>query len=416
MGSINEGEESGVKPETKREDTMETETNASSNVSETADRTLLSDGEALARAKEHFKRDQVLVAARLLENIATVPDEDIPFKKEVEEKAKLLNHVIADLLSDPEQHTADDDNHHDKWIKGGESHDGHRDTIMYYKLSEEMQLTGRLETPIESSLLVPLLSVLIETDLYMTWLPRWTVPRVGIASVKKLAQLGRTDQILQFISEVPWPFTARDVILKTCATDDIDDVPEDPNTTGAIVIGLVSLEQGETIHKSTLCNPHYETGNSVVEIPPVAAGLKRAEFDGGLLIRKCPDDHVALRHSKVNYPPDEHLILVGFSMRIDGKISPLFPAAVINFVIQVSHVRTSGFVTVRLPTLIFDFLCCDSFRFNFRRSLHTCGLCSSKLPKRSGRVFGHNTLKRLRQRERKSMIGWTTALRQCLLA
>lgn len=346
MSSSNEAEETGAKPETEREDTMETEADTSSNVSEIADRTPLSDGEALARAKEHLKRDQVLVAARLLKNVIAVPDEDIPFQKEVEEKAELLNHVIADLLSDPEQHTTDNghghSNHHDQWIKGGESHDGHRDTIMYYKISEDLQLTGRLETPIESSLLVPLLSVLIETDLFTTWMPRWTVPRIGIASVNKLAQLGRTEQVIQFISEVPWPFTARDVILKTCATDDIDDIREDPNTTGTIAISLLSLKSGDQVHKSTVCNPHYEAEIDVVDIPPVAAGLKRAEFNGGLLIRKCPDDHVSLRHSRVNYPPDEHLILVGFSMRIDGKISPLFPTAVINFVIQVSLVGTNG--------------------------------------------------------------------------
>jgi hypothetical protein len=346
----NKAEETGstTKPETMREDTMETEADTSSNVSETADATpQLSDADALAQAKEHFQRDQVLVAARLLKNVTSVPEEDIPFQQEVEQKAELLNHVIADLLSNPEQPTeaGHNDHDHDKWIKGGESHNGHRDTIMYYKLSEDMQLTGRLETPIESSLLVPLLSVLIETDLYMTWFPRWTVPRVGIAAVNKLAQLGRTEQVIQFMSEVPWPFTARDVILRTCATDDIDDVNGDPNTTGTIAISLVSLKHGEQVHKSTACNPHYQTEKELVDIPPVAEGRKRAEFNGGLLIRKCPADHVALQHSRVHYPPEEHLILVGFSMCIDGKISPLFPTAVINFVIQVSMSKRTRYCT-----------------------------------------------------------------------
>ena len=333
----------GMKPDTKREDTMETEGDTSSHVSDSANTTtttmlfLISDEDALAQAKEHFKRDQVLVAARLLNHVTTVPDEDILFVKEVQQKAKLLNHVIADLLSDPEHQTTEqeeDGNEHDKWIKGGESHDGHRDTVMYYKLSEDLKLTGRLETPIESSLLVPLLSVLIETDLFMTWLPRWTIPRIGLSSVNKLGQLGRTEQIIQFISEVPWPFTARDVILKTCATDDIDDITEDPNTTGTIAISLLSVRDDQ-VHKSTLFNPHYQAEKDVIDIPPIAEGMKRAEFNGGLLIRKCPEDHVALRHSTIHYPPDEHLILVGFSMRIDGKISPLFPTSVINFVIQV---------------------------------------------------------------------------------
>ena len=133
----------------------------------------LSDEEALKRSKDHLRADQVLVASRLLKQMTQIPEEEAVFQKEVEQKAALLEGVIEDLLADPEVLEEGQDTT-DKWIKMGESHDGHRDTVSYYQLSEDLQLKCRLETPIESSLLVPLLSVLIETDLFTTWLPSWT--------------------------------------------------------------------------------------------------------------------------------------------------------------------------------------------------------------------------------------------------
>ena len=309
----------------------------------------VTDAKALAQAKEHMKHDQILAAARLMKialssdpntndgAASNATEEDVAFKKEVQTKSALIDHIIADLLSNPEETKEADNTEGDKpkeetWIKQGESH-GDRDTIMYYQVTEDLQLKCRMETPIESSLLVPLLSVLVETDLYTSWLPRWNVPNIGLDSVTKLAQMGRTEQLVQFISAVPWPFAARDVMLQTVACDDIHDIPGD--TTGSIVIGIHSLEEGDVIRKSTVCQDHYKDEEDFVEIQPPPEGLKRAEVDGGLLFRKCPDDHICLHDSTVEYPPGEHLILVGFSMRIDGKISPLFPQRVINFVIQV---------------------------------------------------------------------------------
>ena len=160
----------------------------------------LSDEEKLRRAKAHLRDDQILAAARLVrclkdkEAVTTVADDDNSdnnsneaFLEEVERKAALIEGVIADLNTDPG----------DKWIKMGESHNSKRDTIMYYQLTKDLQLKCRLETPIESSLLVPLLSVLNETDLFTTWMPSWNYPRLGLDKVEKLAQMGRTEQTIQ---------------------------------------------------------------------------------------------------------------------------------------------------------------------------------------------------------------------------
>lgn len=340
----------------------------------------VTNAEALAQAKEHMKHDQILAAARLMKkavssdpsnNGTNLTEEDVAFLKEVETKSALIDHIITDLLSNPEAPKEDatgDDNNVDfqpteeTWIKQGESH-GDRDTIMYYQVTEDLQLKCRMETPIESSLLVPLLSVLVETDLYTSWLPRWNVPNIGLDSVTKLAQMGRTEQLVQFISAVPWPFAARDVMLQTVACDDIHDIPG--NTTGSIVIGIHSLEEGDVIRKSTVCQEHYKDEKDFVEVQPPPEGLKRAEVDGGLLFRKCPDDHICLHDSTVEYPPGEHLILVGFSMRIDGKISPLFPQRIINFVIQVRSWLemdiASRFYHSLLTTMFYDCLNRASF-------------------------------------------------------
>ncbi|CAB9528906.1 expressed unknown protein [Seminavis robusta] len=337
MSELKQEDTTVEKPETRREETMDTQAETASNVSDTCASPFAdwSDEELMTKAKEHYQKEQFLVAARMLKHTTHIADKDVPFQKEVEEKAKLLNHVIADLLADVEEHVGDDNGEPasaGQWIKGGEYHDDRRDTLMYYRLEEDLQLKCRLESPVESSLLVPLLAVLIETEQYMSWLPSWTVPRIGVELVDKLGQVGRTEQILRIATAVPWPFKSRDVVIRTCGVDDIDDIQEDPHTTGSIAISLVSLEEGQDVHKSTISNPVYD--QDVVHVPPIPDGMERAEFDGGLLIRKCPPNHPCLRNSRVAYPPDEHLMLVGFSLSLDGKISPLFPTAVINFVIQ----------------------------------------------------------------------------------
>lgn len=120
--------------------------------------------------------------------------------------------------------------------------------------------------------------------------------------------------------------------MQTLACDDIDDI-EGP-TTGTIAIGLCSLEEGDQVCKSTVAQDHYKDVDDVMVVPPCPEGMKRAEFEGGLLIRNCPEDHATLQGSTIQYPSEEDLILVGFSMRIDGKISPKFPTTIINFVIR----------------------------------------------------------------------------------
>ena len=88
-------------------------------------------------------------------------------------------------------------------------------------------------------MLVPLLSVLNESELYSTWLPNWTVPRLRISRSNKLSQHGRCSQLVLVTVDLPWPFSAREVVLDASGVDDID-------YTGDIAVLVRTLEPGDT--------------------------------------------------------------------------------------------------------------------------------------------------------------------------
>jgi hypothetical protein len=71
----------------------------------------------------------------------------------------------------------------------GELHNGHYDTSIDYKVELGAQLPCRMESPIPSSLLVPLLSVLNLNglSLYHVWIPSWMKPfKIGVRQSKQL--------------------------------------------------------------------------------------------------------------------------------------------------------------------------------------------------------------------------------------
>ena len=97
------------------------------------------------------------------------------------------------------------------------------ETRIYYKCDDERTLSVRVETVIERDLLVPLLSVLNESELYSEWLPRWTTPtRLGVRSSEKVAQVGRCSQLVVITCDAPWPLETRQVVLDARAFDDME--------------------------------------------------------------------------------------------------------------------------------------------------------------------------------------------------
>jgi hypothetical protein len=173
------------------------------------------------------------------------------------------------------------------WTKQGESH-SHHDTLIYYKIGGESRLTCFVETPIAASLLVPLLSVLNESELYSYWTPSWLRPKLGLRSSRKLKQVGRSNQIIQVVADVPWPYSTREVILQGTVVDEIDD-------SGYFAVILKSLNVGD---------------DDVVAAPD--PNVQRVDFEGVLLFRACPPDHPMLLKS--DHRHREPMVLVSFKM------------------------------------------------------------------------------------------------------
>ena len=259
------------------------------------DNTSSSDKDLITLAEEMFAEERLLVAMRLLKQVS---DEKLLTDKHrnMLDVASHCETAITDLIGAPEDAGGG-------WTKQGEVH-GDRDTLIYYKVDDEVRLTCRIETPIEASLLIPLLSVLNEVDLYETWIPSLNYPfKIGIKQSRQLQQVSKTNQILQVSGNVPWPFAVREVIMQALAFDDIDD-------NGFIGVRMSSLESGDIV-------------------PPLEAGTVRVEFEGAMLFRACPADHPTLNNSHNKY--NEPLILVSFKMNLDAHMTT-FPQRFINFI------------------------------------------------------------------------------------
>jgi hypothetical protein len=252
----------------------------------------------MSQADDHLAEQRYFKAAACLKS---VHDKSLLQPKhhrilEMATKAAAVRDVL--LLPHPET---------EGWRKQGESH-GQRDTLVFYKVNKDNTLVSRVESLIESSLLCPLLSILNETDLFHTWMPKWRVPRLGVTESICLKEMGRGHQIVRVRVDMPFPLDNRECIQHAFAVDSID---ED----NAIIIKINTLDTGV----------HYE-----IDIPEVDKGYRRVDFDAGILIRPCPMDHPALERSKHRYPDDEKLLLVSLMQQIDAHVAYV-PLKLINF-------------------------------------------------------------------------------------
>mmetsp|Transcript_7458 Transcript_7458/g.11279 ORF Transcript_7458/g.11279 Transcript_7458/m.11279 type:complete len:419 (-) Transcript_7458:27-1283(-) len=278
------------------------------------------DKELIRNGENHFQQDRLLAAARMF---LMVKDKSLLQRKHLDivENAKSCEGMVAELKSPVNA----------GWTKIGESHGDH-DTVIYFKMEKDAKITCRLETPIEPSLLVPLLSVLNETDLYQTWLPSWKRPvRIGVTQSNRLQQTGRASQIVLIKCDVPWPLNSREGVISALAFEDID-------STGDIFIRLQSRDTGD---------------DGGIVPPPDNPKTQRVQVQGGFLFRKCPWDHPTLRnkgssgtridkeYARSNNGNDlpkkgihkDNLILVSVSYQIDAKIQML-PQSAINFILK----------------------------------------------------------------------------------
>lgn len=276
-------------------------------------------GDILLEAEKRYNDDRLLEAARLLHDYEN--DESLnEVHRDILEKARdceeFLCEIKMDIVGDEHKEKQEkaakksDDDCYGRWVKQITTSCSGRTTDIYYMLDKETktQLSLRVDTPIEKSLLVPLLSVLNECELYPTWLPSWSIPRMGIRKVTKLSQKGRVSQIIIVTVDVPWPLQTREVVISAVGVDDIDDH-------GEIVVRLHSLHTGEE--------------NGLVPPPDKRDDVIRIDFNGGFVFRK----HVVKDDDTPTNGDDEDLIMTSFQSSIDSKLNTL-PKPLLNFVLR----------------------------------------------------------------------------------
>jgi hypothetical protein len=177
------------------------------------------------------------------------------------------------------------------------------------QVDDENRLTFRIDLALEDSLIVPIMSVLNESQLYATWMPSWNHPRLGIRRSVKLHELGRGHQVILVTVDMPYPLATREVVQYAVAIDDIDEH-------AAILIRAKNVEPGDL-------------GNDI-EIPPAEEAVVRLDFDCSMVIRSCPDDHPVLSKSKKIYPPNEKKLLLTIKQYVDAHVKYV-PLSIINF-------------------------------------------------------------------------------------
>lgn len=254
----------------------------------------MNDDALMKRADEENALDRLLAAGRLLRRVkdkSRLSAKHIWILKKTDE----VERVVKELTHNPGE----------EWTKQGESH-GTYDTIIYYKI-DNSKLTARIETPVEQSLLIPLISVFNETELYMTWLPSWEKPvKMGVRKCEKLRQDGKFNQMINVTCDIPWPLASREALIDVVAVDDID-------ATGTIV---VKMDTG---------------GDDDPDAPEKESGAVRIDFDGGILFRSCPDDHASMRKSTHTHDDGDDMVLVCMTFYVDPKLSYV-PQSLVNFV------------------------------------------------------------------------------------
>jgi hypothetical protein len=226
-----------------------------------------------------YQDDKLLKAARVLQKVVNNSSKLSPQNLKQEHKQLLrLADECEKLINrfDIDEDDAAENENEGSWICASKSSkkmtekDMTGNTNLHYKTnSDHSELELRVETPIRGPLLVPLISVMNESQLFYTWLPSWKLPPVkfGIRPVVKLKQIGRCSQVIIVTFDLPWPLSPRQVVLQAVAADDIDD-------NGNIVVKLDTLQEGDLDGL----------------IPPAEENIARLELNGGILIRKNPND------------------------------------------------------------------------------------------------------------------------------
>ena len=193
-------------------------------------------------------------------------------------------------------------------LSSSSSQKSREQTKIYYKTIEnDTKLIVRVDQSIKRDMLVPVLATLNESQLYASWLPSWTMPKLKFSRTEKLDQRGRCSQLLLVTVECPWPFSTREVVLDALAFDDIDE-------SGVVAVLLNSCD--------------CEDDERVPAIDHKFGQCTRVDFHGGFLFRAIPSEGDAWKKAREIHGDE---MIVSFIFNIDPKISYV-PVSIIQFV------------------------------------------------------------------------------------
>ena len=271
-------------------------------------------------ALDHFRDDRLLQSARLLrkicDSLVSSEEEEEELKdtkeKEVkEEKEKLVKYVLEKAKQSESfiEMLREDAEKDSSWETQKSFSFGGRDqTKIYYKTMEnDTKLILRVDQAIKREMLIPVLATLNESQLYASWLPSWTMPKLKFSRTEKLDQRGRCSQLLLVTVECPWPFSTREVVLDALAFDDIDE-------SGVVAVLLNSCD--------------CEDDERVPAIDHKFGQCTRVDFHGGFLFRAIPSEGEAWKKAREKH---EDEMIVSFIFNIDPKISYV-PVSIIQFI------------------------------------------------------------------------------------
>ena len=291
-------------------------------------------------ALRHFKDDRLLQSARLLRSYCLDDFDDdakMHLKKKnhhrrreeekEKEKEKEKERLVAYVLQKAKQSESfmdmlrEDAEKDASWetqkslsfsltssLSSSSSQKSREQTKIYYKTIEnDTKLIVRVDQSIKRDMLVPVLATLNESQLYASWLPSWTMPKLKFSRTEKLDQRGRCSQLLLVTVECPWPFSTREVVLDALAFDDIDE-------SGVVAVLLNSCD--------------CEDDERVPAIDHKFGQCTRVDFHGGFLFRAIPSEGDAWKKAREIHGDE---MIVSFIFNIDPKISYV-PVSIIQFV------------------------------------------------------------------------------------
>ena len=180
------------------------------------------------RLAEHLaKESKFLAAATILERIHPIHYQ--PEHQTILKEARKLKEVLDSCRDDY------------GWRKLVDHHGKHNFTVEF-RVDEATHLHSyRIATPLEASLMKPVISVTNETQLFSTWIPQFNFPRVRVSKSGLLIHLGKTSHISILEYEFPWPIGKREALIKGVGSLDTEPTLGDEQTTAASRI-IISIE------------------------------------------------------------------------------------------------------------------------------------------------------------------------------